>query len=214
MSTSIKKDIKAIIMGILFVAGINFVLAATWSDPQCTPPNCNLDVPITASSVSQSRNAPLLLGGSTLPGSGFNFSSISGPSFIEGVVTSQLTFADSNTSRANKILTSNAKGVATWASQGSSMATTTFVTASFSLNVLRNTSQTQSIPATYQFCAISQMGPDFANSDRGDSTASVCSVNRNGDGTWTLYGKRLDDPDFICKAQCFYSTAIPLVIVN
>ncbi len=210
MNTSIIKNIKAIILGLLFVVCINLAVAA-WSDPQCPPPNCNIDAPINSSPLSQARQGSLLLGNSTLPNSGFNFSAIGGPSFIEGVVANQLTFADSNTSRANKILTSNSKGVAKWVTQGSSMATTSFITNSFSINVLRNTSQTLSIPATYQYCAISHLGPDFANSDRQDSE---CSVNRNGNGTWTLYGKRLDDPDFICKAQCFYSTDIPLVIVN
>ena len=213
MNTSILKNLKAIILGLIMVLGLNFALAA-WTDPQCTPPNCNLDVPINASSASQARTAPFLVGGNSLPASGFNFSAIGGPSFIEGVITSQLTFADTNTVRANKVLTSNAKGVASWVSPSWAMATSSFVTNSFSVNVLRNTTQTLSIPSTYQYCAISQMGPDFANSDNGDATASVCSVSRNGNGTWTLSGKRLDDPDFICKAQCFYSTDIPLVIVN
>jgi hypothetical protein len=213
MDNSTIKNIKAIIFGLISVIGINFAVAA-WSDPQCTPPNCNLDAPLNASSLSQARTGPLMLGDSNLPNSGFNFSAKGGPAFLEGVITNQLTFADSNTSRANKVLTSNSKGVASWSSQSSSMATSSFITNPFSVNVLRNTSQTISIPSTYQYCAISQMGPDFANSDNGDTTASVCSVNRNGNGTWTLYGKRLDDPDFICKAQCFYSTAISVVIEN
>jgi hypothetical protein len=103
MNNSVLKNIKAIILGLIMVLGLNFALA-TWTDPQCTPPNCNLDAPINASSASQARTAPFLVGGSSLPASGFNFSAIGGPSFIEGVVTSQLTFADSNTVRANKVL--------------------------------------------------------------------------------------------------------------
>ncbi len=212
MNTNTIDKIKALVLCLILVLCINYA-SAVWTDPQCPPPGCNLDVPIGGSS-NQSRTGKLLIGGTSLPTAGFNFSSIGGPSFFDSVVTNQLTFADSNTSRADKVLTSNPKGVASWVALGGRMATTSFVSAPFSVNVLRNTSQTLAIPATYQYCAISQLGPDFANSDNGDSTASVCSVNRNANGTWTLYGKRLDDPDFICKAQCFYSTDIPLVIVN
>lgn len=202
------KNIKAIILGVLITFGGSYAIAA-WSDPTCSPPNCNISTPINATTFSQAKLGALAVGSVSLNTPGYIFSAINGPSFFNAVETNRFLFADGNTQRAGKLLVSNKDGVASWRTVGTNIATSSFTVTEFSINVPRNSHASggvsRSIPATYQYCAISQIGPDYANSNN-DSTE--CSVNRNANATWTLHGDRSDDPDFICKAQCFYSSQI------
>jgi len=211
------KSIKIIIIGIIFTFGMSFVMAE-WSDPTCAPPGCNKKVPLNSTSFSQAKIGALVVGDPTpapTPNTnGYIFSAVGGTSYFEGIKTDKLVFVDNNSQRTGKYLVSNANGVASWREIGKNIATNSFTVSAFSINVPRSKAfaplgVSQIIPKTYQYCAISQLGPDFANSD---NQFSVCSVNQNTDGTWTLFGNRGDDPDFICKAQCFYSAEVPLVI--
>jgi hypothetical protein len=145
-----------------------------------------------------------------LPVADYILSVVGGNSFFDGLVVSGLAITDGNQG-TGKVYTYNVNTQrGEWRSP-TNITGSTMYQKEFVINVLRNTTQSAAIPSTYQYCAISQMGPDFANSDNGDTTASVCSVNRNGNGTWTLYGKRLDDPDFICKARCLSVTNTSVV---
>lgn len=195
------QNLKAIILGLIITFGASYVIAA-WNEPGCAAPGCNVADLVTASTTAQYKTGPLSIGTSVIPTADYTLSIPGGNSFFDGLVVSGLTITD-GTQGNGKIYTFNGNTQrGEWRTPASSSGST-MTQQEFEINVLRNTTQSTVIPATYQYCAISQMGPDFANSDNGDTTASVCSVNRNGNGTWTLYGKRLDDPDFICRARCF-----------
>jgi hypothetical protein len=195
------QNLKAIILGLIITLGASYVIAA-WNEPTCSAPGCNTPSFVTASSTPQYKSGALSIGTTVLPTADYVLSVLGGNSFFDGLVISGLTIAD-GTQGNGKVYTYNgATQKGEWRNPPNTTGST-MTQQEFSINVLRNTTQSTIIPSTYQYCAISQMGPDFANSDNGDTTASVCSVNRNGNGTWTLYGKRLDDPDFICKARCF-----------
>ncbi len=99
-----------------------------------------------------------------------------------------------------KVLTSlDVDGTAVWAtSTGGSIDVTDY--AYFPITVPRNSTATYTTSIPYSYCALSRLGPDYANSDRPDS---YCSIDRNTNGTWRIHGRRADDPDFICGMTCF-----------
>ncbi len=198
------QNLKAIILGLIITFGASYVLAA-WNEPSCVAPGCNITSLITASTTPQYKIGPLSIGTSVLPIADYIMSVPGGDSLFDGLVISGLSITDGNQANGKIYTFNGATQRGEWRSP-SSTSGSTMTQQEYTINVLRNTVQSVSIPSTYQYCAISQIGPDFVNSDNGDTTASVCSVNRNGNGTWTLYGKRLDDPDFICKARCFSIT--------
>lgn len=203
------KNIKAIILGLVFVFGTNLAIGA-WSDPFCGPPDCSPAVPINATTDSQAKPGPLLIGdGSLISTKGYYFSAIKGLSYFDGVIANRFYLEDGNLNKTGKFLMSNANGVATWQDYTSKVTSTSIITANFSILVSRKSTRSLTIPSTYQYCAISQLGPDSVNSN---NSSSQCYVNQNTDNTWTLYGARADDPDFICKAQCFYSPEITSVV--
>ena len=169
------------------------------SYPTCYPPGCNTDAPINVGSISQAKPAPFAVGTSALNAQGYIFSAINGFSYVKNIITKILVIND-GTQANNRILTSDANGLASWKDAPSSIPTTPMTVGDFNLLVGRNKSVSGTIPSTYQYCALSKIGPDFANSN---NSGSICAVNRNVDGTWTLSGTRGDDPDFYCNARCF-----------
>jgi hypothetical protein len=198
-----KQNIKFIILGLIITAGVSYTYASNFSYPCAGAPDCNTPLPINISATAQGKVGALSVYSSTAPGLGYIFK-VSGKSYFDGLLTNGLLI---KTGAGNgKIMKYNAAtGVAGWGTLSLSTSRTTEMTIKdFSINVPRNSSATADIPSTYQYCALNQLGPDFSNSDFGnEEVATVCSVNRNSDGTWKLYGNRMDDPDFICRASCF-----------
>jgi hypothetical protein len=210
----IRNNIKAIILGFIVLFGMSYALA-DWTTPKCLPPTCNIDYPVNATSFSQAKIGGLSLGKDTPPRLGYIFMAENGSSKFSDIVTRNFTYVDGSTSRAGKVLTSDANGLASWRTLEKNLTSDSFIVTPFSLNVPRNTYRDTSgsglslpIDSTYQFCALSQVGPDYGDSNNASST---CSVIQNSDKTWTLHGDRADDPDMICKAQCFKSSAISSV---
>ncbi len=203
MKNNILNNIKGIILGLIIISGASYVLGA-WNDPSCTPGSagCYVEEPVNSGFLSQSKSGGLSVGTTTLPQGGYVFYSNDLSNFSK-LVSSSFTLVD-GTQANNRILTSDANGIASWKDLPGGILPSTINTANFSILVKRNSTQYQNIPYVYQYCAISQLGADFANSD---NSGSSCAVNRNVDGTWTLSGTRGDDPDFYCNARCFYSTA-------
>lgn len=196
------QNLKAIILGLIITLSVSYVFAGTWKEPACGAPSCNTPVPITASTTAQYKEGPLSIGTTAIPYADYIFSAMGGPSFFDGLVVNGLTIADGTEGNGKLYTYNGTTGKGEWRAPSATTGST-MTQQNFSINVLRNSTQSTIVPDTYQYCAISQIGPDFANSNNGDTTASICSVNRNPNGTWTLYGKRLDDPDFICSARCF-----------
>lgn len=201
------KHLKAIILGFIITFGASYVFGsvsaiASWSEPCSftTQPNCNTDLPVNVSATSQAKLGTLNIGSTASIAPGYVFSVINGTSLLQSLVTTGLTIADGNQAEGKVLKYNSTTKKGYWADLSNSVASTNMTLKDFTITVSRNSTQSSVIPSTYQYCAISQMGPDFVNSDQG---SSVCSVNHNNDGTWTLYGNRLDDPDFICKARCF-----------
>lgn len=98
-----------------------------------------------------------------------------------------------------KVLTSlDADGTAVWADAGGNVSVSGHTY--FPLTIPRNGTATFTTPTPFSYCALTRLGPDFANSDNPDS---FCAVDRNVTGTWTISGRRRDDPDFICGISCF-----------
>ncbi len=203
------QNIKFIILGLIITAGISYTFAGDFNYPCISgAPNCNTDLPVNSSTTPQAKTGPLSVGTGSLPATGFIFNVPSGTSYFDGLATVGLQIKAG--AGNGKVLKYNSgTGVAGWGdltyinSVTSSMRIEDFI-----LNVPRNSDSTNGvslvIPSTYQYCSITQLGPDFSNSNGGDeSRSSVCSVNRNTDGTWKLYGSRPNDPDFVCKASCF-----------
>ncbi len=194
------RNIKAVLLGVLIVLGTNYALG--YNAPGCTPTGCNADAPINAISTSQAKLGRLIIGTfdtSTL--SQYVFSVKNALTYIQSLATNSLLLADGTQADGFVLTASDDSGLATWASLSSSLPPTKMYVDDFRLYVKRNAGEVSvSIPQNYQYCAISQMGPDFANSDK---VQSECSVNRNNDRSWTLKGQRGDDPGFWCNVRCF-----------
>ena len=47
MKINMKNNIKAIILGLVLTVGMGYAVAATFTGPQCAPPGCNTDAPLT-----------------------------------------------------------------------------------------------------------------------------------------------------------------------
>jgi hypothetical protein len=92
---------------------IGFTLGATalstlaaWTVPSCTPPNCNVDAPINATTSAQTKLGPLTL----------NANLVAPIADIGLTVYGKLKVFDGNQA-AGKVLTSDANGVGTWQSR-------------------------------------------------------------------------------------------------
>ncbi|MEN9913274.1 MAG: putative adhesin [Candidatus Parcubacteria bacterium] len=100
-----KKLISVTLVIFGFILGATALSAiAAWSVPACTPPSCNTEAPINASSSPQTKLGPLTL----------NFDNI----YAVGLkVLGSMQIVDGNQG-AGKVLTSDAIGVGTWQPSG------------------------------------------------------------------------------------------------
>ena len=194
------KNLKAIILGLIITLGINYTFAGSYTSPKCAPTGCNTDIPINITNIAQSKTGSLSIGTNNPIAPGYKFSAVGGLSYLQGLVTTGITITG-NEGEGKVLKYSASTGLASWQYLNTGIPSdSTMTVKDFSISIPREGEASTIIPNTYQYCAISQLGPDFANSDK---SASVCSVNRNTDATWSLYGKRLNDPGFLCNARCF-----------
>ena len=202
--------IKLTILVVFVIIGAGYV-SASFSEPTCPPTGCNTNPPITIGSNNDTKSGRLVVGTADMSLlSQYVFTAQNGLSYIRGLVTGGLTLID-GTERDGYILKAvDNSGLATWSAVPSTLEKTPIYIDDFNFYVKRNSGgvKTLIIPSVYQYCAISQLGPDFANSDR---EPSLCSVNQNGDKTWTLAGQRADDPGFWCNVRCF-AVSKPIVV--
>ena len=145
------------------------------------------------------------MGGSTVSPGGFAFD-VNGPGYFTGltvsgsIVVNSLFVNSTDKDKAGYVLTNDGTGKAEWKAKGSSSITLSEVTP-FDLAVPRNGGEKSlTTPSSYLFCALTKLGPDFANSDK---PGSYCKVEKLTDGKWKLSGYRGDDPDNICGMTCF-----------
>lgn len=193
------QNLKAIILGLIVTIGASYAMAGSWKEPGCAATGCNTPDLLRISTTSQYKMGPLSIGTNVIPATDYVLSVIGGNALFEGLVTNGLTIKDGNQGNGKLLFYNATTKLGEWR-KPPDVTGTVMTVKDFSVNVIRNTSQTLTIPSTYQYCAISQIGPDFANSDFPDSE---CSVKRNSDETWKLFGNRSDDPDFICAVRCF-----------
>ncbi len=195
------QNIKAILLGILVVIGGSYAFAG-YSAPVCTPTGCNTDAPINIGQGPQAKMGRLIVGTFDMtPLSQYVFSVKNALAYIQSLATNNITLLDGTQADGFVLTAVDDTGLATWRALSSSTPPSKIYVDDFRLYVKRNAgSVSVSIPANYQYCAISQLGPDYANSDK---PQSECSVSRNTDRTWTLKGQRGDDPGFWCNARCF-----------
>lgn len=211
---SIIKNIKALILGLIVVLGTGYVFAS-FSDPTCLPTGCNTPPPVTVGGSADVKEGRLAIGTSDLSSlSSYYFSAQNGLSYIQALVTNGFSLIDGSESDGYVLTAVDDTGLATWTNYASSLPSSKMYVDDFNLYVKRNAGTVSAtISSDYQYCAISQMGPDYANSD---NTPSECSVNKNGNGTWTLKGQRADDPGFWCNVRCFSMDKVPTIapVVN
>ncbi len=191
----------------LFVGIITFSLPALAQFPApCAPPGCNAAAPLNVSAEAQIKTGNLQLNAVDAGGNPYTYGllvrygrvgigTLTPTAKLHVVGNVQI---QDGTQSAGRILTSNADGTAYWASS-----TASFVVSDYdyySINVVRNTTQSLTTPSAYTFCGLTRLGPDFANSDY---PGSYCAIDRNSNGTWRIHGQRQNDPDFICGMTCF-----------
>lgn len=211
MKTNKLKQI-ATLSGLMIGAFALSVLAESyvWTPASCEAPNCNVAAPINVSDAVQVKQGALVLGGSSFS-NGYALD-VNGPGYFTGLtvagtmVVNGLIVNGTDKDKSGYVLTNDGTGKAEWKPKGSASLTLTDVK-SFQLLIPRdpsnNTSNVRSFTttdSTYLFCALSQMGPDYANSD---NVGSFCKVEKLNDGKWKLSGYRPDDPDTICSMTCF-----------
>ncbi len=177
----------------------------TWTPPGATAPAGNVPAPINVGGTHQTKGGSLALGGSTASPGGFALD-VNGPGYFTGltvsgsIVVNSLFVNGTDKDKAGYILTNDGNGKAEWKAKGSSSVTLSEVT-SFEIAVPRNGGvKSLTTPSTYLFCALTKLGPDYANSN---NAGSYCQIQKNVDGKWTISGYRGDDPDNICGMTCF-----------
>lgn len=209
-SSLILNNIKAVILGLVVFMGASYVMAV-YSVPTCEPTGCNTDAPIDSTSVSQAKSGRLIVGTfDTAPLTQYVFAVKNALAYVQALATNSITLIDGTEADGLVLTSSDDTGLATWRVASSSVTATMMYVDDFRLYVKRSAgSVSVSIPSTYQYCAISQLGPDFANSDKSKST---CSVNQNTNKSWTLLGERGDDPGFWCNARCFSVDSKPVAV--
>jgi hypothetical protein len=205
----------SIITGLVVIGGY---VSANYSDPEDIPTKSNTDEPIDISSKAQFKQGRLVIGTSDLSSLlGYVFSSLSGLSYIQRVVTDTLTLKDDSESDGYILTAVDDGGLATWKPEpaSSEVASSKMYVHDFKMYVRRNAGTvTVPIPSDFDYCAISQMGPDFANSGSerdGKSTCAVNQVSPPSSKKWTMTGERGNDPSFWCNARCF-SLNKPIVV--
>ncbi len=209
-SSLILNNLRAIILGLVVFMGASYVMAV-YSVPTCEPTGCNTDAPIDSTSVSQAKSGRLIVGTfDTAPLTQYVFAVKNALAYVQALATNSITLIDGTEADGLVLTSSDDTGLATWRVASSSVTATMMYVDDFRLYVKRSAgSVSVSIPSTYQYCAISQLGPDFANSDKSKST---CSVNQNTNKSWTLLGERGDDPGFWCNARCFSVDSKPVAV--
>ncbi len=210
INSIIINNIKAILLGILVVVGSGYVIA-DYSAPGCSPTGCNTDAPINVGQGPQAKVGRLIIGTfDTSSLSQYVFSVKNALSYIQSLGTNNLTLIDGTQADGLVLTAVDDTGLATWRSLSSSTPPTKMYVDDFRLYVKRNAGTVSTIiPSSYQYCAISQLGPDYANSN---NIQSECSVNINTDKTWTLKGQRGDDPGFWCNIRCLSVDTKPIVV--
>lgn len=107
--SSLKKI--ASIAGLFLGAFAISAIAATWTPPTAPPPSGNVDAPINAGTGDQGKAGRLAVGATAFR-TGVQKLDIPGSALINDIVTNTLTITSN--AGANKVLTSDANGVATW----------------------------------------------------------------------------------------------------
>lgn len=204
-------NIKASILGLIVFVGMGYVFAG-YTIPTCAPTGCNSDAPIDSTSVAQAKSGRLIVGTfDTTTLSQYVFSVKNALAYIQALATNSITLIDGTEADGLVLTAADDTGLATWRTLTSSVPPTKMYVDDFRLYVKRNAGTVSvGIPSTYQYCSISQLGPDFANSN---NVQSECSVNQNNNKSWTLKGQRGDDPGFWCNARCFSVETKPVAEV-
>lgn len=111
MKTKIIQNIKSIILALILVAGVSYVSATSvWTPPTATPPGNNTDTPINAGTTAQYKNAPLTIGGTTVPTASYKLN-VPGLASFNGIVTQTLNIPGG---AMGKVLGYNTNGNVAW----------------------------------------------------------------------------------------------------
>lgn len=203
----INKNLKALILSLIILFGAGYAIA-DYTEPGCTPTVCNTDAPIDITTTSQAKLGRLAIGTndiSTL--SQYVMSVANGLGYVQGVVTPKFALYDGSETNGYALSAVDNTGLAKWKSLATTGTGAKMYVDDFNLYVKREAGTVSvKIPSSYQYCAIYQLGPDFANADQ---KVTSCSVNQNTDKSWTLQGERADDPEFWCNARCFAMDKAP-----
>jgi hypothetical protein len=122
MKTNIIQNIKSFIIVLALVLGVGYAYA-NFTAPTQAPPGCptgspGCDAPINVSATAQAKSGSLTIGGTTVPTSSYKLNVPDpGLAFFHGLVTdgiSTQTLKVTTGAGADKILTSDTNGVATW----------------------------------------------------------------------------------------------------
>lgn len=203
----------ATITGLFLGAFVLSALAVDWTPPTALPPANNTLAPINVGASSQFKAGSLAVGKASVPTTGYNLE-VSGNGLLGGLlvsgdariigktVTDRLQIGSTDISKAGYVLTNkDGTGEAEWEPVGGDGDIALSEVAFFDIKVPRNGGVISlDTPRAFSFCAMSKLGPDFANSDR---PKSFCKIERLNDGKWRISGEREDDPDNICGMVCF-----------
>lgn len=136
MKTSIINNFKAVILGLVMVAGVGYAAAGTFSGPTCAPPNCNADAPLNVGPSRQSKLGSISINTATASPDRFGLDVFGMSRFFDNVqigTTSKIAtvqIVDGNQGEG-KVLTSDINGVARWQALPQSISSKTYIVYKF-----------------------------------------------------------------------------------